>query len=133
MTALFRDSAEGSRLSLRLENTALDDYGTTVISFEEQIRGWMDVLNHRRKQGDAVLAYQELDRLRRLYQRLSVWQYNSQADTIFQLLVKAGLKTGTQDLRIAAISLANDATVLTRNFRDFGKVPDLRIEDWTAG
>lgn len=36
------------------------------------------------------------------------------------------------DLKIASIALANDATVLTRNARDFGKVPNLRIEDWLA-
>jgi len=35
------------------------------------------------------------------------------------------------DLKIAAIAIANDATLLSRNLRDFGKVPDLRVEDWT--
>jgi tRNA(fMet)-specific endonuclease VapC len=34
------------------------------------------------------------------------------------------------DLKIAAIALANDVTLLTRNLSDFGKVPDLRTEDW---
>ena len=36
------------------------------------------------------------------------------------------------DLKIAAIVLANDATLLTRNLGDFRKVPDLKAEDWTA-
>lgn len=35
------------------------------------------------------------------------------------------------DLKIAAIALANDATVLTRNMKDFSRVPGLRIEDAT--
>jgi tRNA(fMet)-specific endonuclease VapC len=35
------------------------------------------------------------------------------------------------DLKIAAICLANDATLLTRNSTDFGKVPALRTENWT--
>ena len=36
------------------------------------------------------------------------------------------------DLRIGAIALANDMTVLTRNLIDFGRVPNLTVEDWTV-
>ena len=40
------------------------------------------------------------------------------------------LKIGRADLPIAAITLANRATLVTRNQRDFRKVPGLRIENW---
>jgi tRNA(fMet)-specific endonuclease VapC len=36
------------------------------------------------------------------------------------------------DLKIAAIALAYDATVLTRNVSDFGKVTGLKVEDWAV-
>jgi len=35
------------------------------------------------------------------------------------------------DLRIAAIAIANDLTLLTRNAIDFERVPNLHFEDWT--
>jgi tRNA(fMet)-specific endonuclease VapC len=38
---------------------------------------------------------------------------------------------GTQDLKIAAITLANKLTVLTRNRRHFGLVPGLVFDDWS--
>jgi len=38
---------------------------------------------------------------------------------------------GTQDLKIAAITLANNATLLTRNRRDFEKTLALLLDDWT--
>jgi tRNA(fMet)-specific endonuclease VapC len=36
------------------------------------------------------------------------------------------------DLRIAAIALANDALLLSKNLTDFLKVPGLQVADWTA-
>jgi tRNA(fMet)-specific endonuclease VapC len=36
------------------------------------------------------------------------------------------------DLKIAATAIANNATLLSRNLKDFNKVPGLKVEDWAA-
>ncbi len=41
-----------------------------------------------------------------------------------------GKTIGPNDLLIAAISLANDLTLVTHNVREFNRVPGLRVEDW---
>jgi tRNA(fMet)-specific endonuclease VapC len=49
----------------------------------------------------------------------------------FQRLRNTKVRIKTMDLKIAAITLSLEATLLTRNSRDFIKVPGLRFEDWT--
>jgi tRNA(fMet)-specific endonuclease VapC len=41
------------------------------------------------------------------------------------------VRIGTRDLRIAAIARSRNLTVVTHNVSDFGKVPNLKTEDWT--
>jgi tRNA(fMet)-specific endonuclease VapC len=39
-------------------------------------------------------------------------------------------KVGRKDLLIASIALANKATLVTRNLKDFRKIPDLQLDNW---
>ena len=36
------------------------------------------------------------------------------------------------DLRIAAITLENSGVLVTRNLRDFQRIPNLVVEDWAV-
>ena len=49
----------------------------------------------------------------------------------YQKLRLQKIRIGTLDLRITAITLCHEATLLTRNRRDFEQVTDLQIEDWS--
>lgn len=45
-------------------------------------------------------------------------------------LEKRGTPIGGDDLLIAAIAIANNATLVTNNTREFSRVPGLRWESW---
>jgi tRNA(fMet)-specific endonuclease VapC len=47
-------------------------------------------------------------------------------------LAARGQMIGAYDLLIAAQASTRDLTVVTGNVREFGRVPGLRVEDWTA-
>jgi len=46
------------------------------------------------------------------------------------ILEKAGTPIGANDLLIAAITLRRDCVLVTRNHREFARVPGLRTEEW---
>ncbi len=48
----------------------------------------------------------------------------------FERLRRAGVRVGTQDLKIASIALVHDALLLSANLRHFRRVPGLRVENW---
>ena len=47
-------------------------------------------------------------------------------------LERSGRPIGPNDLLIAATARAHDVVLVTRNTREFGRVPGLRIEDWES-
>ncbi|MDF5707097.1 MAG: type II toxin-antitoxin system VapC family toxin [Nostoc sp. S4] len=58
-------------------------------------------------------------------------EFDEAAYNCYQSLRWQRIQIGTQDLRIAAVALATGAILVTRNQRDFSKVPNLCLEDWT--
>jgi tRNA(fMet)-specific endonuclease VapC len=77
------------------------------------------------------MAYQWLVETVLLLSEFNVLQYDVKSQQIFQALKAQRIRVGTQDLRIASITLSNNGILLTRNLRDFEKVPGIIIQDWS--
>jgi tRNA(fMet)-specific endonuclease VapC len=61
-------------------------------------------------------------------QRLHVLSYTSLAESLYQQWRQQGIRGSTHDLRIAAICVAHDAKLISRNRRDYERIPGLTVE-----
>lgn len=126
-----RGSALGAALMEKLTQ-ADQEVVTTIVSAEEQLRGWLAQIGRVRDVHRQINAY------RRLQQRLdffAAWHllpWDVEAADRFKSLRAQRIRTGTMDLKIASIALARDGTLLSRNLTDFRKVPGLKVEDWLS-
>ena len=126
----YDDSPRGGALSARLEKSADRAIGTTIISVEEQWRGWFAVVARHRDVRRQVKAYQELVELHKFLSNWTILPFDDAAADHFEQLRAGGIRIGSMDLKIASIALVHDAVVLSANLQDFQKVPKLRVENW---
>jgi len=124
------DDESSSVLRTRLAASDDPKIATTIISYEEQMRGWMAVLSRARTIESQVHAYQRLAEHLENYRLIPVQQFDEPSAEVFTKLRRDRIRIGTMDLRIASIAIANEALLLSRNVADFEKVPGLRFENW---
>jgi tRNA(fMet)-specific endonuclease VapC len=107
----------------------------TAITVEESTGGWLSEIHKAfEAQGGQRLnwAYTELCQCVQTLNEFQMLEYSIAAQEQFLTLRQQRIRIGTQDLRIAAICLGNDLTLVTRNRRDFEQVPGLNLEDWSC-
>ncbi len=120
------------RILARLRMVPVQDRWTTIVTFQEQTKGWLAAIHHARNESQLLVGYQSLFELLARFRRLNVFPFDEAALAVFRDLKAKRLGVGTRDLRIAAIALARGAKVITQNLKDFEKVPGLVVEDWTV-
>jgi len=132
LSILERGGSPALSLQMRLDQVPVDRIGTTIVNYEEQMRGWLSRSAQANTPPQLQKAYALLEDHVATFGALTVLSFDTQAAHEFEQLTKARIRIGTMDLRIAAICLANNATLLSRNLKDFGQVPGLNVEDWSA-
>ena len=120
-----------SNIFARSARHSVGDFAYSVVSFEEQTRGANAYVKAAQRPTDLVHRYGLLAMVLNDYAMITVLPFDDAAASTFSGLLNLRGKVGTKDLRIASIALSRGLTLLTRNTRDFGKVPNLIIEDWT--
>ena len=99
---------------------------------EEQLRGGLKLIRRARSRDHQIAAYQGLKIALRYFGSVRVLDFDESAASQFEELGQQKIRIGTRDLRIGATALALGGTLLTRNRKDFARIPNLAIEDWTV-
>jgi tRNA(fMet)-specific endonuclease VapC len=108
------------------------EIATTVISAEEQLAGWYAQLRQAGQPDRVARAYERLAATIRFYADIRLLLFTLPAIARYQQLLPLKLNVGKMDLRIGAIALEHGAIVVTRNLRDFQRIPNLIAEDWSV-
>src|SRR5437773_6847089 len=112
----------------RIAKVPLAEQAAAIVAVEEIVRGRLNTIRQA-EAGKArvtieqayLLFEQTLDDIREL-QILSISEH---AERLLQEWRKKKTRGSTHDLRIAAISVVNSATLVSRNRRDFQNIPGL--------
>jgi tRNA(fMet)-specific endonuclease VapC len=126
-----KESAASQVLQARLDRLDPGSQATTIVTDEEQTRGWMAYMARAKTIPQQIEAYAKLKTHLRSFRNILVLNFDERAGVEYQRLRRSRIRIGTMDLKIAAIVLANDATLLSKNLSDFRKVPGLDVADWT--
>jgi len=98
----------------------------TIVEFE--LRAGLERLPESRVRRERLQA---LSRLLAMFEPLPFDSVAAgHAAQIAARLFRAGTPIGPHDVLIAGIARAHGAVLVTRNTREFGRVPDLALEDW---
>ena len=119
------------RLQRKLDEFPSDELTTTIITFEEQMRGWMSYLAKMRSIDEQVVAYETLKQYFDYFKTLIIIEFDKNAAQIYKNLKSSKIRIGSMDLKIASIAISRDAILVSRNLRDFEGIPNLIVKDWT--
>ena len=119
------------QITVRVQTVEPQEVGVTIISAEEQLRGWFDAIRQATSGERLTWAYLGLRQAIEYFNTIRVLDFSQDALKRYLILRSSKIRIGTQDLRIAAIVLSVDGVLVTRNARDFSQVPGLKIADWT--
>lgn len=117
------------RLNDRMAKSVDQNFAVTIVSVEEQMRGWLSQIHRQQSISNQLKPYSRLGGLISFWNIWQILPFDEAAAVLFQSL-RRQVRVGTQDLKIAAIALERGAKLVTGNTIDFERVPGLEIEDW---
>jgi tRNA(fMet)-specific endonuclease VapC len=112
-------------LMQRIALLPADSVAICPINIEETMRGRLGPLARVLTGTKHIQAYAHLVAAEEMFRLFPLVPFDRVSESELQHLRAARLRVGTLDLKIAANALTNALTVLTRNRRDFSRVPGL--------
>jgi tRNA(fMet)-specific endonuclease VapC len=120
------------RLLQRMAARPDTDFFYPIVAFHEQMLGAHTYIARAKTQRDVIRGYGMLQQVLVGFSFAQVLPFDEPAARKFEELRSQRVRVGTMDLRIAAIALSKDMTVLTRNLVHFQAIPGVDVQDWTV-
>jgi tRNA(fMet)-specific endonuclease VapC len=124
----------GNKLIIAQVAKHSNDVAITVITVQELFNGWAGRLNDPAQANNLIHLYTKLWETTEFFKVITILNFDQDAENCYQTLRQnskaLAKKRIEKDLRIASIVLAHNATIVTRNYKDFSQIPNLKIENW---
>ena len=127
-----RSGPEYAALAARIARHSSADFVFSIVSFHEQVLGAHGLISRARTTANVIRGYILLSEILQGFMAAPVLPFSAAAAAVFDGLQARRIRVATMDLPIAATALSTGLVLLTRNVRDFGRVPGLITEDWTV-
>jgi tRNA(fMet)-specific endonuclease VapC len=122
------------KIQERLRQTNADSVAISIVTAEEKMKGRLAAINSLsgiERIDRLAVAYRDLQSSIEDLQALPILPFSELAKDRYRDLLQQKIRVGSHDLRIAAIVLSVEGILVTRNRRDFERVPSLQIDDWS--
>jgi tRNA(fMet)-specific endonuclease VapC len=97
-----RDTVEAFNLGRRLAAVPSGEVAVTVVTYEEQMRGWLAYIARAHTTEQQVEAYRRLRVHIERFRHIPLVDFDEKAAAAFERLRQARLRIGAMDLKIAA-------------------------------
>jgi len=113
-------------------NHVTDNVVISVISVEEQLSGWYTQIRRAKQRTVLASVYQRLAMNVQFLAGTPILSFTEPAIIRYEGLKALRLNVRKKDLCIAARTLQEGGVLVTRNLRDFRRIPNLVVEDWAV-
>ena len=115
----------------RVADLEPDNLAVTIVTVEEILTGWYSQIRRAKNDDQTLRAYAALQKAVEFLGRIRVLALDEDALQVYHEFRASRYRIGTNDLKIAAIAKRNGATLVTRNLRDFKRLPGIDLDDWS--
>ena len=124
----------GNKIVVEQVRQQISDVVTTIITVQELYNGWAGRINDPRESKNLVRIYGKLLQTTEFLKAIEILPFDESANICYERLLlrhkSLAKKRLEKDVRIAAIALSIGSTIVTRNYKDFSQIPDLKIVNW---
>ena len=122
------------QVSKRLSAVSPTSVYVSSISVEEELQGFLAGINRARSRPSLGIAAPSLRLVEAVkdFARLQLLAYDDEAERLFQSFPASVRRVGGMDCRIAAHAIVSGLVAVTRNTRDFSRIPGVQTEDWSV-